>query len=169
MATCPSCQSGARRLGQPADVAAAVVFLASEAGRWVTGHNLRVTGGLWARRRYSSSAEAQRSSSARRVARSRAPRSRSMRASTASTAPWHEVTSRAPCGVRLAVSTFPWVGCDFNRIHGEDYTSKADVHQDFTVRKRGGDHNEAPGPWGAAVAGAARPRYGVKVAVSASA
>lgn len=34
------------RLGQPADVAEAVAFLASEAGRWVTGHNLRVTGGL---------------------------------------------------------------------------------------------------------------------------
>ena len=34
------------RLGQPADVAQAVVFLASDAGRWVTGHNLRVTGGL---------------------------------------------------------------------------------------------------------------------------
>jgi 3-oxoacyl-[acyl-carrier protein] reductase len=34
------------RLGQPADVAEAVVFLASDAGRWVTGHNLRVTGGL---------------------------------------------------------------------------------------------------------------------------
>lgn len=34
------------RLGQPADVAEAVLFLASGAGRWVTGHNLRVTGGL---------------------------------------------------------------------------------------------------------------------------
>jgi len=34
------------RLGRPADVASAVVFLASDAGRWVTGHNLRVTGGL---------------------------------------------------------------------------------------------------------------------------
>lgn len=34
------------RLGKPADIADAVVFLASDAGRWVTGHNLRVTGGL---------------------------------------------------------------------------------------------------------------------------
>ncbi|MBS2011760.1 MAG: SDR family oxidoreductase [Deltaproteobacteria bacterium] len=34
------------RLGQPADVAEAVLFLASDAGRWVTGHNLRATGGL---------------------------------------------------------------------------------------------------------------------------
>lgn len=34
------------RLGRPADIADAVVFLASDAGRWVTGHNLRVTGGL---------------------------------------------------------------------------------------------------------------------------
>jgi 3-oxoacyl-[acyl-carrier protein] reductase len=34
------------RLGKPADVAEAVAFLASDAGRWVTGHNLRVTGGL---------------------------------------------------------------------------------------------------------------------------
>lgn len=34
------------RLGQPRDVADAVAFLTSDAGRWVTGHNLRVTGGL---------------------------------------------------------------------------------------------------------------------------
>ncbi|MBL8951217.1 MAG: SDR family oxidoreductase [Myxococcaceae bacterium] len=34
------------RLGQGADIADAVLFLASEGGRWVTGHNLRVTGGL---------------------------------------------------------------------------------------------------------------------------
>lgn len=34
------------RLGQPADVADAVLFLVSDAGRWVTGHNLRATGGL---------------------------------------------------------------------------------------------------------------------------
>lgn len=34
------------RLGQPADVAAAILFLVSQQGRWVTGHNLRVTGGL---------------------------------------------------------------------------------------------------------------------------
>ncbi|MCU0698207.1 MAG: SDR family oxidoreductase [Myxococcaceae bacterium] len=34
------------RLGQPPDIAEAVLFLASEAGRWVTAHNLRVTGGL---------------------------------------------------------------------------------------------------------------------------
>lgn len=34
------------RLGRPNDVAEAVLFLASEGGRWVTGHNLRVTGGL---------------------------------------------------------------------------------------------------------------------------
>ena len=34
------------RLGRPDDISSAVVFLASDAGRWVTGHNLRVTGGL---------------------------------------------------------------------------------------------------------------------------
>lgn len=34
------------RLGRPDDVAAAIRFLASPAGRWVTGHNLRVSGGL---------------------------------------------------------------------------------------------------------------------------
>lgn len=34
------------RLGQPADVADAVLFLVSDAGRWITGHNLRATGGL---------------------------------------------------------------------------------------------------------------------------
>jgi 3-oxoacyl-[acyl-carrier protein] reductase len=34
------------RLGQPRDIADAITFLASDAGRWVTGHNLRVTGGL---------------------------------------------------------------------------------------------------------------------------
>lgn len=34
------------RLGEPADIAAAVSFLAGPDSRWVTGHNLRVTGGL---------------------------------------------------------------------------------------------------------------------------
>lgn len=34
------------RLGKPVDIADAVVFLASDAGRWITGHNLRVSGGL---------------------------------------------------------------------------------------------------------------------------
>ncbi|MHA3701247.1 SDR family oxidoreductase [Jatrophihabitans sp. YIM 134969] len=34
------------RLGQPADIAGAVVFLASPAGHWVNGQTLRVNGGL---------------------------------------------------------------------------------------------------------------------------
>ncbi|GAA0502219.1 3-oxoacyl-ACP reductase [Paractinoplanes deccanensis] len=36
-----------RRLGQPGDVAAVVAFLASPDGRWVTGQNIRATGGLF--------------------------------------------------------------------------------------------------------------------------
>ncbi|MBU2664444.1 SDR family oxidoreductase [Actinoplanes bogorensis] len=35
------------RLGQPADVAAVVGFLVSAQGRWVTGQNVRATGGLY--------------------------------------------------------------------------------------------------------------------------
>ncbi|MFF8763977.1 glucose 1-dehydrogenase [Nocardiopsis dassonvillei] len=34
------------RLGQPADIADAVAFLAGPDARWITGQNLRVTGGL---------------------------------------------------------------------------------------------------------------------------
>ncbi len=34
------------RLGRPDDVAAVVTFLVSEQGRWVTGQNIRATGGL---------------------------------------------------------------------------------------------------------------------------
>lgn len=34
------------RLGRPADIADVVAFLVSRDGRWVTGQNLRVTGGL---------------------------------------------------------------------------------------------------------------------------
>ncbi|MFF7191568.1 glucose 1-dehydrogenase [Streptomyces sp. NPDC008222] len=34
------------RLGQPSDVADVVAFLVGPDGRWVTGHNLRATGGL---------------------------------------------------------------------------------------------------------------------------
>ncbi|BDI28951.1 3-ketoacyl-ACP reductase [Capsulimonas corticalis] len=33
------------RLGQPEDIADVVAFLASDAGRWVTGQNIRATGG----------------------------------------------------------------------------------------------------------------------------
>ncbi|MEU6389127.1 glucose 1-dehydrogenase [Streptomyces sp. NPDC046939] len=35
-----------RRLGQPSDVADVVAFLAGPDGRWITGQNLRATGGL---------------------------------------------------------------------------------------------------------------------------
>ncbi|MCX4734063.1 SDR family oxidoreductase [Streptomyces sp. NBC_01363] len=35
-----------RRLGEPADVADAVAFLAGHDGRWITGQNIRATGGL---------------------------------------------------------------------------------------------------------------------------
>jgi len=35
------------RLGTPADVAAAVVFLVSEAGNYITGETLNVNGGLY--------------------------------------------------------------------------------------------------------------------------
>lgn len=34
------------RLGQPADVADVVAFLVSNDGRWITGQNLRASGGL---------------------------------------------------------------------------------------------------------------------------
>ncbi|WUW97493.1 SDR family oxidoreductase [Streptomyces sp. NBC_01450] len=42
------------RLGQPADVADVAAFLVGQDGRWITGQNLRTTGGLalssrWAR------------------------------------------------------------------------------------------------------------------------
>ena len=33
------------RLGEPADIAAAAVFLASDAARWVTGETIRAAGG----------------------------------------------------------------------------------------------------------------------------
>ncbi|MFD6421153.1 SDR family oxidoreductase [Streptomyces sp. NPDC060198] len=34
------------RLGTPADIAAVVVFLSGDEGRWITGQNIRATGGL---------------------------------------------------------------------------------------------------------------------------
>jgi 3-oxoacyl-[acyl-carrier protein] reductase len=34
------------RLGEPADIAAAVAFLASEDGRWINGQNIQVNGGI---------------------------------------------------------------------------------------------------------------------------
>ncbi len=34
------------RLGEPADIADAVVFLASEEGRWINGQNIQVNGGI---------------------------------------------------------------------------------------------------------------------------
>jgi 3-oxoacyl-[acyl-carrier protein] reductase len=34
------------RLGQPADIAEVVAFLASDAARWITGQNIRINGGL---------------------------------------------------------------------------------------------------------------------------
>lgn len=35
------------RLGEPADIADAVLFLASEEGRWINGQNLQVNGGIF--------------------------------------------------------------------------------------------------------------------------
>jgi NAD(P)-dependent dehydrogenase (short-subunit alcohol dehydrogenase family) len=35
------------RVGQPADIADAVAFLASDDARWITGQLLDVTGGMW--------------------------------------------------------------------------------------------------------------------------
>jgi len=37
--------SAGGRLGEPAEIAAVVAFLATEEARWVTGQNLRVNGG----------------------------------------------------------------------------------------------------------------------------
>ncbi len=34
------------RVGQPADIAAAVAFVVSEDGRWITGETIQVGGGL---------------------------------------------------------------------------------------------------------------------------
>lgn len=41
------CSIPLQRLGQPADVAAAVLFLASDAANFITGQTLSVNGGLW--------------------------------------------------------------------------------------------------------------------------
>jgi NAD(P)-dependent dehydrogenase (short-subunit alcohol dehydrogenase family) len=35
------------RAGQPADIAPAAVFLASDAGAWITGESIRVSGGAY--------------------------------------------------------------------------------------------------------------------------
>jgi 3-oxoacyl-[acyl-carrier protein] reductase len=35
------------RIGRPADIADAVAFLASDDGRWITGHTLDASGGTW--------------------------------------------------------------------------------------------------------------------------
>jgi 3-oxoacyl-[acyl-carrier protein] reductase len=35
------------RIGRPADVADVVAFLASDEGRWITGHTLDASGGTW--------------------------------------------------------------------------------------------------------------------------
>jgi NAD(P)-dependent dehydrogenase (short-subunit alcohol dehydrogenase family) len=35
-----------RRMGQPEDIASAIVFLASDAAQYITGHTLLVDGGL---------------------------------------------------------------------------------------------------------------------------
>ena len=40
------------RLGQPADVADACLFLASPAARWITGADLRVDGGVMTKQIY---------------------------------------------------------------------------------------------------------------------
>ncbi len=45
--TALSSQIPLQRLGSPADVAAAVLYLASPAGGYVTGETLQVNGGLW--------------------------------------------------------------------------------------------------------------------------
>ena len=34
------------RLGEPEEVASVVTFLASQAGHWITGQNIRANGGL---------------------------------------------------------------------------------------------------------------------------
>ena len=39
-------QSAFGRIGQPAEIADVVAFLASDAARWISGQNIRVNGGL---------------------------------------------------------------------------------------------------------------------------